>query len=75
MAYLDDVGSVSIDSSNSTGNNAGEVGGAVNQEIGALHSSFTNFSNCVFINNSAAIGGEQYLLDLLKIQKFRIVAL
>ena len=57
VAYLDEVGSASIDSSNFTGNNAGEVGGAVYQEIGALHSFFTNFINCVFINNSAAIGG------------------
>ena len=57
MVYLDEVGSVSIDSSNFTGNNAGGAGGAVYQESGTLHNSYTNFSNCVFINNSAVIGG------------------
>ena len=57
VAYLAEVGSVSIDSSNFTGNKAGGVGGAVYQQSLDLHYSFTNFSNCVFINNSAAFGG------------------
>ena len=57
VVFLNEVGSVLIDSSNFTGNNAGGAGGAVYQQSGDLYSSFTNFSNCVFINNSAAVGG------------------
>ena len=78
VVFLDEVGSVSIDSSNFTGNNAGVVGGAVYQKSGDLHSSFTNFSNCVFINNSAAFGGalsthSKYPIDFYRCNTLTVI--